>query len=67
MDNQIKQWIDTATYHQLLYKNRFGKSEELIFQGELGEYFMDALKKKGNELSSGKKVSISKSIGWENN
>lgn len=65
MNNKLKQWIDNASYYQLLRKNRFGKSEDPIFQGDLGKHFMDTLTKKRNNLTHNEQVKISKQIGWD--
>ena len=60
MDNETKRWIDNASYYQLLSKNRFGKMDDPIFQGDLGEHFIHTLTKKRNELTSDEQVKISK-------
>lgn len=60
-----KEWIDNASYEELLRKWRFEPIGSPWFQGELGKYFEDAFFKKRAELDDSKKVAASKSVGWD--
>lgn len=59
-----KEWIDKATYKELLYKWRFTESSNPIFQGETGSYYLKIMKERESELPQGMKSTISKEIGW---
>ena len=59
-----KNWIDNATYFQLLERWRFAPVGDVMFQGEVGEYYSKVMhEKKAKEADGG--VSVSKAIGWE--
>ena len=60
----MRDWIIKASYKKLLRKNRFGSMEDPIFQGEIGEFFIDQMAIKKSELSAEAQVRISKEIGW---
>lgn len=57
-----KQWIDNATYKQLLERWRFAPAGDSIFQGETGQYYSKILKQK---QSTADHVATSKDIGWK--
>ncbi|RLA83648.1 MAG: hypothetical protein DRG78_03695 [Epsilonproteobacteria bacterium] len=65
VDTELKRWIDKASYHQLLQRNRFGKLGDKLFIDATGQYFMETMSKKRAELSNDEQVAISKQIGWE--
>ncbi len=60
----MKEWIDNATYEELLSRWRFASDGDLIFQGEAGEYYAEVMKKKGEEIGDDARVKASKSVGW---
>jgi hypothetical protein len=62
---QMKAWIDSATYRQLLAKWRFEPVGSAWFQGEIGNYYEAAMKEKKAELPSGVQVAASKAVGWD--
>ena len=62
--NQMKKWIDNATYEELLYRWRFAPAGSPWFQGEIGIYYEKAMKKKGEEVGSEERVRASKNVGW---
>ena len=64
IDLTMKNWIDNATYEELLYKWRFEPSDSPWFQDEIGEYYSAVMSKKRNE-DNDRHVAASKSIGWE--
>lgn len=62
---QMKQWIDKSGYVELLAKWRFAPVGDPFFQGEVGEYYTQVMKRKRNELSPAEHTAASKQIGWE--
>lgn len=61
---EMKNWIDNATYEELLSRWRFASGGDLIFQGEAGEYYAEVMKKKREEIGNDACVKASKNIGW---
>lgn len=61
---KFKDWIDSASYEELLSKWRFEPVESPWFQGEIGIYLETALKAKREEVGQEAHVRASKSIGW---
>ena len=64
-DKEHKDWIDGASYRQLLSKWRFEPSGSPWFSGEVGEYFSAAMVLKQQETPHGEQVAASKNIGWK--
>lgn len=62
--DEMKQWINNATYEQLLRKWRFGVCGDPFFQGEVGQYYSSKLAEKRVEVGPAEAVRASKSIGW---
>ena len=60
-----RDWIDKATYQELLRKNRFAPIGDELFLGDLGGYFMKAMNEKKNKLSPDEQVQASKNVGWD--
>ena len=60
-----KKYIDSLSYEQLLSNWRFAPLGDPWFQGETGEYWGVAMKKKKEELKGYQAVAISKNIGWK--
>ena len=66
IDKATKDWIDNASYEQLLEKWRFSPVGSSWFQGEVGEYFSKAMKDRRDAPGGDDEhVRASKSIGWE--
>jgi hypothetical protein len=61
---EMKAWIDGATYMQLLSKWRFSPTGSPWFTGTVGEHFTKRMAEKRNELDHEDLVAASKSIGW---
>jgi len=60
-----KQWIDKASFMELLKKLRHDPIGSEPFQDEaLAHYFMHRMKEKEKEVLSEERVRISKKIGW---
>ena len=60
MTPQQKEWIDNATYEQLLKRWRFSETDE-IFQGDSGQYYLGVMMRRRDCCD---RVAISKQIGW---
>ena len=63
--DEMKAWIDKSSYETLLHKWRFAPMEDPFFQGEIGTYFSEVMKRKRSETPHDEQVSASKRIGWE--
>ena len=57
-----KEWIDKASYYELLKKWRFAPIGDRIFQGELGNYYSDVMAAKRDRCPD--PVMVSKLVGW---
>lgn len=64
MNQEQRDWIDNASYKDLLRRNRFSSLDDSIFQGLSGTHFMETMRIKEGKLKPGEKTEISKSIGW---
>jgi hypothetical protein len=65
MDQTLIDWIDAASYEQLLRRWRFAPSGDPLFQGEVGEYYKKALAEAKEAVGPAEAVAASKRIGWE--
>lgn len=63
--DERKKWIDNASYEELLTKWRFAPAGSPWFQGEIGIYFDEVIRKRRKEVGEAEHVRISKAIGWE--
>ncbi|TES92934.1 MAG: hypothetical protein E3J87_03470 [Candidatus Cloacimonadota bacterium] len=63
--DEMKNWIDNASYEQLLSRWRLAPIGDLMFQGEIGDYYGEVMKKKRGEVGNEEHVRASKSIGWK--
>lgn len=64
MNEKDKEWIDNATYEELLRKWRFAPLGERIFIGESGEYYRKVMLQKKYKLPHNEVVKASKNVGW---
>lgn len=62
IDLKIKQWIDDASYEELLRKWRFALAGDPYFVGEMGVYYSNIMAQKRMNVDH---VAASKRIGWE--
>lgn len=62
--DDMKKWIDNASYEELLGKWRRAPSGDPFFIGEIGDYFQEAMRRKGDEAGNAERVQASKRIGW---
>lgn len=63
MTAQQKEWIDSASYTQLLSRWRTAPSGDSIFQGDSGQYYSETMKKKREEVGPAAHTAASKAIG----
>lgn len=61
----IKNWIDNASYESLLEKHRNAPIGSPFFQGEAGAYYNEKMYEKRIQISCAAHVAHSKSIGWD--
>jgi len=61
---EMKAWIDEADYESLLERWRNEPSGSPWFQGDVGAYYAEVMKKR-EEVGPGGHVRASKNIGWE--
>lgn len=64
MADELREWIDKATYHQLLERWRCAPVGDPIFQGEIGEYYAEVMKTRRAQVGNAEHVRISKQIGF---
>ncbi len=64
MDQEIKDWIDKASYEDLLRKWRFAPVGSPFFVGEEGNYYSKIMADK-KAVDHNEAVRASKTIGWE--
>ena len=62
MTDKQKEWIDTASYEQLLSRWRFAPAGDLMFQGDTGDYYKKVMLEKKQSCDH---VQASKTVGWE--
>lgn len=65
LTENVKKYINSLSYEELLYKWRFAPVGDPYFQGEIGKYWGNRMaeikKQQGNDIH----VQASKSIGWD--
>lgn len=64
ISKQHKEWIDGASYVDLLRKWRFGASGDPIFDGASGSYFATIMIKRKKQIGNDACVFASKQVGW---
>jgi hypothetical protein len=60
----MKKCIDSMDYESMLRLWRFAPIGHPMFQGELGQYYAEAMNRKREEVCNEEQVRISKEIGW---
>ena len=63
-EQEMKKWIDNASYEELLRKWRFAPTGSLFFQGEVAKHYDVVMARKRAEVGDAEHVRASKSIGW---
>lgn len=62
-NEEMKKWIDNATYPELLYRWRFESIGSPWFNGTTGDYFCAAMvAKRGSDAEH---TAASKQVGWD--
>jgi hypothetical protein len=64
MTKEQKDWIDNASYEDLLRRWRHAPLGDAFFSGECGDYYKAVFNKKRSETTDGERVAASKRIGW---
>ena len=64
-ESEMRQWIDNASYTELLRRWRFAPSGHEMFQGEVGKYYADVMVRRREEAGAEAHTAASKQIGWE--
>ena len=60
-----KNWIDGATYEEMLRRLRFSPAGDPLFIGDTGKYFSDVLKEKKEKVGQAEAAVVSKKVGWD--
>ena len=61
-EEEMRKWIDNASYEELLEKNRYAHVGSPWFQGEIGTYFIKTMQIKKEEIGPAAAVRASKNI-----
>lgn len=61
-NEEKKDWIDRATYYELLEKWRYAPSGDEFFVGEIGKYYEEVMVRKKELLPIEDRIRISKEI-----
>ena len=62
MTSEQKQWIDNASYEELLSKWRFAPSGDPMFEKPNCDYYKEVMNKKRGALSHEERVATSKRV-----
>ncbi len=62
--NAEKDWIDNATYQELLRRWRHAPVGDPMFQGDTGDYYSKVMAEKRSAVGPVAAVAASKAIGW---
>lgn len=60
---EMKAWIDGATYMELLKRWRFSVDDPVWFTGEVGDHYVKVMTERRDADPAGH-VAASKAIGW---
>ena len=61
---EMRKWIDNASYLELLRRWRFASVGSPWLQGEIGDYYADAMRDRRAQVANDEHIRASKSIGW---
>jgi hypothetical protein len=64
MIKQHKEWIDEATYKELLTRWRNASVGDTIFQDDTGTYYAKVMAQKKALIPPEQAIAVSKQIGW---
>ncbi len=62
---ELKAWIDSASYESLLSKWRMAPAGSPYFTDETGQYYSEVMARKRDEVGPSEHVRASKAIGWD--
>lgn len=65
MNEKTKKQIDDMSYESMLALWRNAPAGHPMFQGEIGQYYKEAMTKKRNDVGADAHVAASKAIGWD--
>jgi len=63
-EQEMRAWIDNASYEELLRKNRFAPSGDPIFRGSVGAYFIFIMGVRRAQVGNEEHVRASKAVGF---
>jgi hypothetical protein len=63
MTEEQKNWIDNASYEQLLSRWRRAPVGDPMFQGDTANYYSEVMHSKGEQIGDAERVRVSKAIG----
>lgn len=63
-EEEMKAWIDSASYEELLRRWRFAPIGSPWFLGEVGKHFSNVMMDRRREVGDLEHTRISKIIGW---
>lgn len=65
MTREEKEWIDAATYREMLQKSRYDAVENAFFKrADTSQYFQAMLWQKRQVLSQEEAMAINQEVGW---
>jgi hypothetical protein len=63
-EQEMRDWIDNASYEDLFRKWRFAPAGDPFFQGDVGKYYSEVMVKRRKEVGPEEHTRISKRLGW---
>ncbi len=64
LDETLMKQIDGMDYETMLRRWRFTPTGDPLFTGQVGAYFVQAMKRKREEVGDAEHTRASKAIGW---
>ncbi len=62
---EMKQWVDNATYEMLLLKWRDSPFDDPFFWGEMGEYYLQTIIDKRSEVGEEEHKRVLARLSWK--
>ena len=62
---EMLDWINEASYEELLRKWRFAPAGSEFFQGDIGKYYAKIMAERRKEIGNVEHARISKRLGWK--
>ncbi len=60
---ELRKWIDEASYEELLYKWRYAPVGSPYFVGEVGDYYSKKMAERRSEIGDAEAARVSKRLG----